>query len=73
MKCPKCGSANIDEFENAWWYLCRDCGYNSPSSYDRDAARRMFEEGEKDVIPAARYEKEFNAFEENAGMGKGKA
>jgi len=45
LKCPKCGSRNIDEFKNAYWFFCRDCGYNSAPSSDRDKAIDNFRHG----------------------------
>lgn len=42
LKCPKCGSTHIDEFKNAFWFFCRDCGYNSTPSSDRDKAVQNF-------------------------------
>lgn len=42
LKCPKCGSTNIDEFKNAYWFMCRNCGYNSVPNSDRDKAIRSF-------------------------------
>lgn len=47
MKCPKCGSKHIDEFENQFWFLCRDCGYNSPAYSDKDKAVKAFCKGEE--------------------------
>lgn len=45
LKCPKCGGSNVDEFKKAYWFLCRDCGYNSMPSSDEEQARRNFLEG----------------------------
>ena len=45
MRCPKCGSKHIDAFKDAYWYLCRDCGYNSPPSSDEAKAISMFCKG----------------------------
>ena len=45
VKCPRCGSANVDEFRNAYWFLCRDCGYNAMPSSDEEQARRNFLDG----------------------------
>lgn len=42
LKCPKCGSTHIDEFKNAYWFLCRDCGYNSIPNSDRNKAIQNF-------------------------------
>ena len=42
MRCPKCGSGNIDEFERAYWFLCRDCGYNAMPNSDEEKARKNF-------------------------------
>jgi ribosomal protein L37AE/L43A len=42
MKCPKCGSKHIDEFEDDYWFLCRDCGYNSPACADEAEAISAF-------------------------------
>lgn len=43
MKCPKCKGKHIDEFEgDAFWFLCRDCGYNSPVYYDEAEAISAF-------------------------------
>ena len=43
IKCPKCGSEHIDEFKNAFWYMCRDCGYNSVPNSDREKAISNFQ------------------------------
>ena len=40
--CPKCGSKHIDEFRNAYWFMCRDCGHNGMPSSDESAALRNF-------------------------------
>ena len=42
LKCPKCGSAHIDEFKKAYWFLCRNCGYNSLPNSDREKAIQNF-------------------------------
>ena len=42
MSCPKCGSKHIDEFENSYWFQCRDCGYNSPAYADEAKAITAF-------------------------------
>lgn len=42
LKCPKCGSTHIDEFKNAYWYMCRDCGHNGMPSSDPEKAKRNF-------------------------------
>lgn len=42
MICPKCGSRNIDEFRNAYWYFCRECGYNSVPSSNQEKAKQNF-------------------------------
>ena len=48
LKCPKCGSTHVDEFENQFWFLCRDCGYNSLAYSDKDKAVKAFCKGEED-------------------------
>ena len=45
IKCPKCGSENVDEFKNAYWFMCRDCGYNSVPNSDREKAISNFLNG----------------------------
>lgn len=45
MRCPKCGGKHIDEFERAYWFLCRDCGYNSMPSSDEAKAINNFLHG----------------------------
>ena len=45
LKCPKCGSTRIDEFERAYWFMCRDCGYNSVPNSDREKALSNFLNG----------------------------
>ena len=46
MKCPKCGSKHIDEFDKElYWFLCRDCGYNSPAYHDEARAINAFLKG----------------------------
>jgi len=42
LKCQKCGSIHVDEFKNAYWFMCRDCGYNSLPSSDPDKALSNF-------------------------------
>ena len=42
LTCPKCGSKNIDEFKNAYWFLCRDCGHNGMPSSDEAKAAANF-------------------------------
>ena len=42
LTCPKCGSKNIDEFKNAYWFLCRDCGHNGMPSSDEAKAVANF-------------------------------
>lgn len=42
LKCPKCGSTHIDEFKNAYWYFCRECGYNSVPSSNQEKAKQNF-------------------------------
>lgn len=50
MRCPNCGSKHIDAFEKPYWYLCRDCGYNSDASSDEAEAISMFANMRKKVI-----------------------
>ena len=45
MRCPKCHSKHIDAFDQPYWYLCRDCGYNSPVSGDEAKAITLFCQG----------------------------
>lgn len=46
MKCPKCKGKHIEEFEgDAFWFLCHDCGYNSPVYYDEAEAISAFCQG----------------------------
>lgn len=55
MRCPKCKSKHIDEFEDIresrrdalHWFSCRDCGYNSPAYHDEVRARSAFCEGKE--------------------------
>ena len=42
MRCPNCRSKHIDAFEHPYWYLCRDCGYNSDASEDESEAINLF-------------------------------
>ena len=43
MRCPKCGNKHIEEFEgDAFWFLCHDCGFNSPVYYDEAEAISAF-------------------------------
>lgn len=42
LTCPKCGSKNIDEFKNAYWFMCRDCGHNGMPSSDEAKAVKNF-------------------------------
>ena len=42
MKCPKCGGKHIDEFEDGYWFLCRDCGYNCPVYAEESEAITAF-------------------------------
>lgn len=54
MRCPKCGSKHIDEFDgDAFWFLCRNCGYNSPVYAEEDEAITAFCQGRlrRDVDP----------------------
>lgn len=46
MRCPKCGGKHIDGFERAYWFLCRDCGYNSPAYDDEARAIKAFVRGD---------------------------
>ena len=46
MRCPKCGSTKITEHEDAYWYLCRDCGFNSQPADTKEKAIQNFEKGE---------------------------
>ena len=51
MRCPKCRSKHIDEFENGcFWFLRRDCGYNSPVYRDEAKAISAFCSGEDSVV-----------------------
>ena len=53
MRCPKCGSKHIDAFGNMletrrdvlYWFMCRDCGYNSPAYHDEARAISAFCKG----------------------------
>lgn len=45
VKCPKCGERHIEEFMDAYWLLCHDCGYNSPVYPDEDEAISAFKRG----------------------------
>jgi ribosomal protein L37AE/L43A len=51
MQCPKCHSKHIDAFANPFWYLCRDCGYNSPAVADETTAISKFCKGVVDDDP----------------------
>lgn len=53
MRCPKCGSKNIEEFIDAYWFLCHECGYNSPAYVDEDEAKNAFLNGviRRDINP----------------------
>ena len=42
LTCPNCGGKHIYEFMNDFWFLCRDCGYNSPPCTDRETAVDAF-------------------------------
>ena len=42
MRCPNCGSKHIDAFSDAYWFLCRDCGYQSDAYSDECEAINAF-------------------------------
>ena len=45
MRCPKCKSKHIDGFEDLYWFLCRDCGFNSLPDADESKAINNFLHG----------------------------
>ena len=45
MRCPKCKGKHIDGFEDGYWFLCRDCGYNSPVYAEETEAINAFLKG----------------------------
>ena len=55
MRCPKCGNKHIYAFGDMlesrrdvlYWFMCRDCGYNSPAYHDEVSARSAFCEGKE--------------------------
>ena len=55
MRCPKCGNQHIDAFGDMlesrrdvlYWFMCRDCGYNSPAYHDEVRAKSAFCEGKE--------------------------
>lgn len=47
IKCPKCRGSHVDAFsDGVYWFLCRECGYNSPAYHDLDRAVRAFVRGQ---------------------------
>ena len=42
LTCPVCGSKNVEEHQHAFWFMCRDCGYNSMPDSDREKAKYNF-------------------------------
>ena len=55
MRCPKCGGKNIEEFIDAYWFLCHECGYNCPAYVDEEEAKNAFCRGivRRDIDPDA--------------------
>lgn len=50
MKCPKCGSKNIEEYGTEPgdynWILCRDCGHNWPTDKQKEIDNALKKEAE---------------------------
>lgn len=42
VTCPRCGGENVERHDRAYWYFCRDCGYNSMPDSDPDRALKNF-------------------------------
>ena len=54
--CPICGSRHTDRFEDAYWGMCRECGFNSMASESLEQAMEAWNKGYLDIEDKAKHE-----------------